>query len=537
MKKNQTRREFGRKLLGASVACLTPWSISAYSTTMTRPRNLEECFHIFSAGIASGDPTPSGVILWTKIDKEFYRPEENLLFLVSSDEDFSKPLLSGQVYSEDITAENDFTVKIDLDGKLDSNSVYFYRFEYREKISEIGRCRTLPAENEHLTKLRLAVFTCQNISGGYYTAFQDLVRADNADFCVHLGDFIYEYVGYKFSDPSRNPELPSGESTANSLADYRYLYTFYRKDRNLRKALARFTWMMVPDDHETANNCYWDYENNTMVAPNHPFNEKLPPSDVNAYFFSLKIASQKAWSEYTPSRPSQVAEATHPHEFLKKFRSFKLGLLGTLYATDTRTYRQKPELENGSMLGIDQRDWLLNGLTQESGWPVWANQTLFSELSASIPTRGKTYFNTDAWDGYKGERTYILETLKSANVKNLVVLTGDMHTCLRSSISIQRSEIGTEYMVPAVSSSPAINVIKRFIEKKTQVSGFRPESAVVRLFNPHIRYFNARVNGYGLMTLSPEQALFEAYSVDITKDGESSTAKLIHRHIQKKKGA
>ena len=233
---------------------------------------------VFDLSVSSGDPSATGVMLWTHIRPEALRGGQPLFLQVGLDAGFQTLLLQARIEASQISAERDHTVKVDLDGQLPetlSGGPYFYRFIYDGTVSRTGRCRTLPQDSTALRSLKLGLLTCQDYTNGYYPALGHLAADDSIDYVLHLGDFIYETAGdprfqsLPFAD--RTLVLPSGGTVALDLADYRFIYRRYRSDPLLQLAMERHTFICVPDDHETANDCYWDYERDTLGAPDHPY--------------------------------------------------------------------------------------------------------------------------------------------------------------------------------------------------------------------------------------------------------------------------
>jgi len=291
--KKITRRGFLR-LGGAGI--VTPYILVASSASAqsefikSHPRTSADSFffqfdsslnpeEIFSLSVASGDPTSSGVILWTRIDPRARTGGDNLAFEVAQDPEFNQVIVQGLVEGNELQPERDYTVKIDLDGQLSPNRYYYYRFIYHNTSSCIGRCRTLPMETESIDRMKFAVVTCQDFTNGYYGAFSHLSQEPDVDFVIHLGDFIYESAsnpgGGGLPFPDRRITLPSGQSASFGLDDYRHIYRTYRSDPFLQRALEQHTWIMIWDDHETANDCYWDYARDTLGVPDHPLNKDL----------------------------------------------------------------------------------------------------------------------------------------------------------------------------------------------------------------------------------------------------------------------
>lgn len=190
---------------------------------------------VFNWSVASGDPTKSGIILWTRVNSEAYNGTTPLKYQVARDQNFQSIVLEDQVNASEFGVERDYTVHIDLDGKLEANTSYFYRFIYKDISSPIGRCKTLPAADAELSKLRLAVLTCNDYSTGYFNAFYELAKED-VDFVIHLGDFAYEYPQYPpgYGEIIRTdlqieegpgqyePKGKSGGQRASTLANFRH---------------------------------------------------------------------------------------------------------------------------------------------------------------------------------------------------------------------------------------------------------------------------------------------------------------------------
>jgi alkaline phosphatase D len=524
--------------------------------------NNDQARQVFDLSVASGDPTSTGVMLWTHISPSEFDAHEPLHFQVSQDPACEYPLLEGTVAASDISATQDHTVKIDLDGQLSPNESYYYRFFYKGISSRIGRCKTLPLEDSYLKSLKLAVLTCQDYTNGYYGALSYVADDRNIDFVVHLGDFIYETAGdprfqsLPFDD--RTIILPSDGVVALGLSDYRHLYKTYRSDLNLQRAMEVHTWIITTDDHETANDCYWDYERDTLGAPDHPFVTE-EGNDAGA-LRQLKLDSQRAWVEYTPTRVSVNENASHPHDFTRIYRNFKFGDLFELFMLDTRTYRTAHpcgendifsrylplgchNMNNDSqrMMGEEQFNWLQQGLKDSSAkWTVLGNQTYMGRMAASLLGQPLAYINVDAWDGYQYERDRLLEAVRDANLENFVVLTGDLHTYISSYVKYDyhhltnlwwRNIAGVEFMTPSVTSSNLFEMIANqaeSLEKKQQLLQALSEGAI-RVNNPHIKYFNSTQNGYSTVEFTRDHCEWTAYSVDKNTSAEAPTRQVVKK--------
>jgi alkaline phosphatase D len=562
-----TRRQF---LAAAGWSLLTPFVVRGDRLRSTRTASAKAArstADVFSLSVASGDPSPTGVVLWTRIAPAHYSPQESLTFEVANDVQFQKLVLTADVAPEDFGPDRDHTVHLDLDGWLQSGRTYYYRFSYRQVVSRIGRCRTLPRPDARPASLRLGVVTCQDYTNGYYGAFAHLALED-VDFIVHLGDQIYESVGdpaFQFLPyPDRQVVLPRGQSAAIDLADFRHLYRQYRSDPLFQQCLENHTLIAIWDDHETANDCYWDYDRNTLGAPSHPITTQHPDGGDPAALRQLKLDAQRAWAEFIPARVTFDPAASHPFAALSIYRSFQFGQLAELFCTDERTYRsphpcgedqrtltfgcdQQTDPEQ-SMLGPTQRDWFTAGVTGSAAlWKVWANEVFLGPLKLGPNENRQLFLNLDAWDGYSGERSAILQQFAEHGMRNLVALTGDLHCYMAAYLKTDynrrsnlpgRNLVGVEFMTPAVTSSTLIDFLLAALEPADRVALQTAEARqpsrfyfenLAKATNPHIHFFNGQAWGYSIVEFTPRDCTYSAYSVDTSVNSATAAKRLIRQ--------
>lgn len=506
---------------------------------------------VFDLSVSSADPSVSGVILWTHIHPDAIRSGESLFLQVATDAQFQNLTLQAQVGPQAITPDNDHTIKIDLDGQLPATATggpYFYRFIYDRTVSRTGRCRTLSSSGTALKRLKLGLLTCQDYTNGYYGALAHVARDDTLDFVLHLGDFIYESAGdprfqsLPFAD--RSVVLPSGGTVALGLLDYRAIYRRYRSDANLQAAMERHTFICVPDDHETANDCYWDYARDTLGAPDHPFTKDPQYGNSPALLKQLKLDSQRAWSEYVPARVTFNPLATHPHEALQVYRRFAFGSFLDLFMIENRSYRSPHPCGEGdalqrylpigctnlnnkeqTLLGARQHNWLVEGLTQSTAtWKLMGNQTFFGRLALTFLGAQIAPLDVDAWDGYNAERVALTGALREAKVRNYLVVTGDLHTYMASNVKHNYADsnplnfsnhIGAEFMTPAVTSSNLGEMLGAKLKPEQRTLLMQGLAApTVRVNNPHVQYFNSNQQGYSTLEMTDTYAEWAAYAVD-----------------------
>ena len=521
---------------------------------------------VYPQSVASGGPTATGAIVWTRVSPAAYERGRPVGLQVTpapdrttpnTEADFSTPATRHfRVPADDLTPEHDHAVSVDLDGELDPDRFYFYRFVHDGDASPVGRLRTLPDPDADPDRLRLACASCNNYLHGYFGAYGHIARED-VDYLVHLGDFVYEYGG-EGAQPGRDVRLPSGEDVAHDLADFRTLHRTYRADEHMQSALERHTLVMTWDDHEIVNNRWWNYEDGYPNTASHPYGDD--PERMRR----LYVEGIRALTEYLPFRVEYDPDAEELHDRFRLYRSFQFGELAELFVTDERFYRSPPpEDEFGqrdtatpparetddpdrTMLGAEQREWFVDGVTGSSAtWNVWANSVLNAALKATnLGEQGSFTVNYDAWDGYEHERQHVMgEFRRAANARggplNLVTLTGDMHayvaaytkTDYRSAENqspapgAEETRVGVEFMTPAVSSDnlAAQTPTPPEIEEDTV-------EAAVESQNPHVEWFNWSRHGYTTVEFTDDAAVYTAYEVDRTVDAADAPKRLLRSY-------
>jgi alkaline phosphatase D len=361
---------------------------------------------VFRLGIASGDPLPDGIVLWTRLAAVGGMPDRNISveWEMAKDERFRRRLCHGVT-----TARPDLghSVHVDVRG-LRSDTVYYYRFRVAGQISPIGRTRTAPSDRANPRRLRFAFASCQDYQAGFYTAYQNMAGEDLA-FVAFLGDYIYE--------STRNPNAVrqhEGTGEPVSLTDYRNRHAQYKTDPHLQDAHAAFPWIVTFDDHEIDNN--W--------ADTIP---QDPDVQTPAAFRARRIAAFQAYYEHMPLRRSSLPRGLD----MQIYRRFRFGSLAGVHVLDTRQYRsnQPATLDaardpSRTMTGAKQERWLVDGL-RHSGvrWNLLANQVMWAQNDRTAGPRQA--FDFDNWDGYRVQRSRLLAMFRK--VDNPVVLTGDRH--------------------------------------------------------------------------------------------------------------
>ena len=399
----------------------------------------------FSLGVASGDPLPDGVVLWTRLAPEPLAedgsgglPPETygVRYEVAEDEGFSRIVRRGAVEARPELAHS---VHVEVEG-LRPGREYFYRFKAGPEVSPVGRTKTAPALGSPTSAFTFAFASCQAFIA-HYSAYYNMARED-LDLVVHLGDYIYEA---NMGASRRGMAIPDHvRPEPRTLDQYRLRYALYKSDENLQSTHAAFPWMVVWDDHEVENN--WA-------------GEDADPDDPN--FLERRAAAAQAYYEHLPLRAS--AQPRGPDAQL--FRRAAFGDLAEFNVLDTRQYRSdqvgpsEAADPSRTMLGDEQEKWLLDGLDRSSArWNVLANQVPFRPISEG-PRDGELVekYLADKWEGYLAQRDRILRFLAEREPSNPVMVTGDTHfndvSDLLADFDDPSSEIvGTEFIGTSIST-------------------------------------------------------------------------------------
>lgn len=480
---------------------------------------------VFPQSVASGDPTPTGAVVWTRVAPQAAAAGHDVELLVSGDAELQDVVARERIAAATIGPHSDFTVRVDLDGRLAPDRRFFYRFRYGGASSPIGRLRTLPAADAEVPGLRFALASCQNVVRGHLNAYRH-VADDELDYILHVGDFIYEEAGQRGA-ALRTLVLPSGGAVARRLDDYRSIHRAYRSDAALQRALERHTLIAIWDDHEVANDRYWDAAAGRLRAPDHPLDGDATASDA------VHAGGIRAFWEYLPVRPPYDERASL-RDRLRLERSFRFGKLAELHLSDTRLARDPHPCgekavgerlfrmeakcpgrtaDDRTMLGAEQRTRLIDGLARsDARWKLWATPVPLTPFGYGSGA-GRLFLTLDSWAGYASERRAILGALAARGVTNLVSLTGDLHAFFTAPLFVDDVDplrelpkaMGVEIGTGAL-SAPALGAILPVLS----------DPDVVRENNPQIELWNALANGYTRVEIGPDEIRYEplGFAVD-----------------------
>jgi alkaline phosphatase D len=462
---------------------------------------------LFVFGVASGDPTTESVWLWTALNPNAFgslptnigspgADSVRVNWMVSTDSSMEAILQKGQTWA---LRNQAYTVKIKVDG-LPNSTRLFYRFSLGSQNSIRGRTRTF---GPGMKSIRLGVVSCSNLEWGYFNAYRTLARMNDVDAVLHLGDYIYEYEPKRYGNQDFvRKNWPAHEII--TLSDYRSRYAQYHLDPDLQALRSQHPLITVWDDHEIANDAH------VVGAQNHqPAEgswEQRKKIAIQAYFEAIPITD---------------------HPDFKIRRTLSLGPLADLCMLDGRLEGRSAQARNAkdssrldsnrTMLGHDQRDWLLAKIHKsQARWKIIGNQVIFSAYD--YPPKLTQYSKSmDMWEGYPVERNYLLNQWFKDQERNLLILTGDVHATfamdLRSNIRDSQTSLGAEWVTPSITSAsldeyqPRYKV--RIIEKWFRSKGL----------NPHLSYLNFRDHGFMVVNLTHKEAQCTwYYEKDILKN-------------------
>ncbi|MFC3078814.1 alkaline phosphatase D family protein [Phenylobacterium terrae] len=503
----------------------------------------------FRHGVASGDPLQDRVVLWTRIT-----PLQGAGGAI----DYRwriDPVDGGRGRSGAgrTGPDRDYTVKVDVAG-LQPGREYRYRFEAAGAASPEGRTRTLP--DGPTRDVVLAVASCSLFPNGYFNAYQAIADAPRVDAVLHLGDYIYEYGGpgsYGMDSPVAAERLHEPNREIISLDDYRRRHAQYKSDPQLQAAHARAPWIVVWDDHESANDSY------TAGAENHQEGE--------GDWASRKAAALKAYFEWMPIR-----EPAKGRPLDAAWRSFRFGDVANLIMVETRlAARDEPlnylkdlpvsagEAEVAAfktrladpqrrLMSEEQLDWIAAEAARPGPvWQVLGNQVLMARIhppdmmamvgEAKIEELGRAApgvksralrisrlarlglpYGLDMWDGYPAARETLLQRLTAAKA-NTVVLTGDSHAFWANEVHTDGGRrAAVEFGTTSITSPGGGDAVKEV-----------PVAQMFEAANQEVLFTDQSAKGFTLLTLTREAALAEFVAVSTIHDKAFDT-KVVKRY-------
>lgn len=455
---------------------------------------------LFRHGVASGDPLADCVILWTRVTPIDVRGTVAVDWRIASDAALSQVVARGTTRT---TVDRDFTVKVDAAG-LQPGRPYYYAFETGGDRSPIGRTKTLPAS---IDRVRLASVCCSNYPAGYFNVYRAVANREDLDAVVHLGDYIYEFQNGVYGDGSGLLRIPEPRKEAVTLSDYRIRYATYRSDPDLQEAHRQHPFIAVWDDHEMTNDAW------SGGASNHN------PDQGEGDWAVRQAAAYRAYLEWMPIRESAG-------DGIRLYRGFRFGTLVDLLMLDTRGLRDRQAAgkdvaaltdPSRTLLGAAQERWLFEALrtSQQAGtaWRMLGQQIMFSRVT---PPQWPVPY-PDTWDGYQAARGRVLDLLSSERVRDVAILSGDLHSSWAFDVvrnpwegyqaSTGSGSLAVEILAPAVSSAPLFTN-----------AAAREHAPLLRAALPHLKFLEGDSRGYVVLDVTPTRLLAEWYFVPTVQE-------------------
>jgi len=543
-----TRRELlGAAAAGAGLAALP------FGRRLSDPRAVAQSAPLgvafdpapFTLGVASGDPTGTSVVLWTRLAPEplveagAALPERvEVDWVVAEDPRLRRVVRSGTTVAG---PELGHSVHVDPGG-LEPGRTYWYRFAALGRVSRIGRTRTAPPPGA--PRMRFAYVSCANFQQGEFAAYRNLAH-EEVDVVLCLGDYFYEYGAGEYGGYREHQDFE-----VVTRDQYRQRHALYKGDPNLRAAHAAFPWIVTWDDHEVDN----DY------AADLPENDNEAEGNASAETFLQRRAD--AYAAYYEHLPMRLPDGGLAGANTRIYRSLSFGDLLDVAVVDTRQYRSdqpcggsgigpgalpfagacaEQEDPSRTMLGAAQKTWLTETLSSSTAaWRVVANQVMFAPLfSASlvgllgnagvgtggvpdlptgdvpipVPVGGNAsfYFNLDQWDGYLAERRELTQFLAQSQLPDTFVITGDIHSHWVQDVPADPDDepggpvVATEFVGTSITSDGFDDTFES--SGGPPGSGRAFESIARQAFyadNPQMRFFEGNSHGYAIVEVTRE---------------------------------
>ncbi|MBA2948653.1 alkaline phosphatase D family protein [Streptomyces himalayensis] len=483
----------------------------------------------FLHGVASGDPLPDGVLLWTRVTPVAEAvpgsgkgPDTEVSWEIAEDKGFTTVVGRGTATAK---AGSDHTVKADV-RSLRPASVYYFRFRAGNAVSPVGRTRTTPAYDASASGVRFGVVSCSNWEAGWFSAYRHLAGRTDLDAVLHLGDYIYEYGTGEYPAAQYGVRKHEPQHEIVTLADYRTRHGNYKTDPDLQALHAAHPVIAIWDDHEFANDAW------SGGAENH-----TPGTEGD--WAQRQAAAKRAYFEWMPVRPSTEGTV---------YRRLRFGKLADLHLLDLRSFRsQQSTVGNGdvddperTITGRAQLDWLKSGLAgSDAAWKlvgtsVMISPVAFGSLSADLlgplaellglPKEGLA-INVDQWDGYTDDRKELITHLRDNGITNTVFLTGDIHMAWANDVPVKAStyplsaSAATEFVVTSVTSDNLDDILHVAPNTVSLVA-----EAAIKGANRHVKWLDMDSHGYGVLDVTAERSQMDYYVLSDRTDPRATAS-------------
>jgi alkaline phosphatase D len=475
----------------------------------------------FSLGVAAGEPSADGFVVWTRLAPEPLTPDPSapggltdgdvaLTYEIATDPVMRSVVQRGSALGEAAYAHS---VHVEVRGLAPGRS-YWYRFTSGEAQSRIGHAWTAPALGSPIGRLRFGFVSCANYEQGYFAGYRHLTD-EHPDLVLFLGDYIYEHIERRRPTVRRH----SDGVEATTLPTYRNRYAQYRLDPDLQRLHAEIPVLVTWDDHEVQDD-YADQWSRTFDDPQQ--------------FLARRAAAYQAFYEHMPLRPTR----SRPQgPALRLYDRFPFGDLVEFSVLDGRQYRSRqacygrPNRGGGhletnarcperldpsrSILGATQETWLFDGLARSRArWNVIAQDVLVAQFRQRT-AKGAVAYRTDAWDGYPASRSRLLQHVETSRVSNPVVVGGDLHSFWVNDLKRDFDDPGS----PTVATEFVGTSISSVGPPYEQFAKLLPD-------NPHVRYFDSRGRGYVSVELTPERMTTRFRVLSDARDPQATVSTL-----------
>lgn len=456
--------------------------------------------NVFSLGVASGEPRPDSVVLWTRLapvpsmaDGGMPARPIPVIWEVAHDEQFLRIARSGTTQA---LPERIHALHLEVDG-LTPGRRYFYRFMAAGQVSPIGRTRTAPQPQSYPQRLRMVLASCQHYEAGHFTLHREIAQAD-VDLVLFAGDYIYDTEMPGLSRVRQHPHVFPRHERDYTLEDYRLHHASYKLDADLQASHAAHPWLLVWDDHEVMN----DY-----TAEQSP---EVPDKDT---FLKIRAAAYRAYFEHLPISPRRMPVGAA----MPLSDRWEWGQLAEFWAVDTRQHRDaavcqtRSSLAGGqalwrcaeagaearSMLGSKQENWLGDTLLASTRtWKFIAQSTQVSPGGLRTPL-GRVY-HADGWDAFPKARERLLEAIGQPRIQNVVFLGGDVHRHVAAQLRLNPLDRQTDVVATEiVTSSLSSRGLSEFL------------SGWMRMSNPDLLHLRSDQRGYVVLDVTPQQMVAE----------------------------
>ncbi|MFJ9579566.1 alkaline phosphatase D family protein [Streptomyces sp. NPDC101191] len=483
----------------------------------------------FLHGIASGDPLPDGVLLWTRVTPtpdaapgSGRGADTPVAWELAEDRSFARTVASGTVVA---SASSDHTVKVDVRGLRPATS-YWFRFTSGGTVSPTGRTRTAPAVDSAAPGVRFGVVSCANWEAGYFSAYRHLAARADLDAILHLGDYIYEYAAGSYPEAKYTVRQHQPAHEIVALADYRLRHATYKTDADLQALHAAHPIVAIWDDHEFANDAW------SGGAENHT-------PGAEGVWAERVAAAKQAYFEWMPVRTSTEGTV---------YRRLRFGRLADLHLLDLRSFRsQQAGVGSGkvddperSITGRAQLDWLKSGLaSSDATWQLVGTSVMISPVAfGALPAdllgplaellglpQGGLAVNVDQWDGYTDDRKELLKHLTDRGIRNTVFLTGDIHMAWANDVPVKAAtyplsaSAATEFVVTSVTSDNLDDMLHVAPGTLSVVA-----AGAVKAANRHVKWVDMDHHGYGVLDVTAERSQMDYYTLSDRADRDASAS-------------